>query len=416
MILYHGRGFKRSSPVKIFIATPTYSSPTAAYTHSLFNAVHALEKHGVGCELALYTGNCHVDDGRNALVAEFMKSDCTDLVFIDADLMFTGEDLAKLAKHDRDVVAGVYPKKQDDADYPVWLPTGGLWADDDGLLEALAVPTGFLKISRHAIDAVTKIVPKYAPNSGKSAEIPLIFERSRDGAVRVGGDYEFCRKWRSIGGKIYVDPEMEFSHIGVNDWSGSLQAWLLEKNGMQDELIKSMLFRLKNGEEIDFSKLFKQWGNHWSAEPEYLATASCFAKEADTPIIECGAGLSTLVAGASTKQDLYVLEQGYKYAAQIQKWVEKLGLTNVHMYHCPVLDYGKFRWYELPELPKTNLVLCDGPKRSDGRYGLYPALHESLNHGCKILMDDFDTEESTVKAWGIPYQKIGKNIAVAEVK
>jgi acetone carboxylase gamma subunit len=41
----------------------------------------------------LLSGNCHVDDARNSVVREFLASDCTELVFIDADVSWEPETL-----------------------------------------------------------------------------------------------------------------------------------------------------------------------------------------------------------------------------------------------------------------------------------------------------------------------------------
>lgn len=419
MKLYHGRGPDRPSPKRIFLATPSYTGVTGAYSVALFNALHALEKAGIGCEIAVYSGNCHVDDGRNELVREFLRGDCTDLVFLDADLWFSGKALVELVQYDRDVVAGIYPKKQDEEEFPVWLKGGELWTDRDGLLEVEAVPTGFLRISRNAIKALAKTVPYYTPrNPGSEKDrTPLIFERSLKDTTRVGGDYEFCRKWRKLGGKIYVAPEMEFSHIGESEWNGSLASFLMRKNGLTDQYIKTMLTRISAGKTIDFIALRREWGNVYSAWPEYLNALYLMAQEASGPVLECGSGLTTLVLGASTQQAIYVLEDDFEYAQKIQAWVAEMGWSHVHIYHCPITDYDGFQWYEVPEdLPEFGFVVCDGPKRTIGRFGLVPVLKSKLADGCKILMDDMETMRPTVDRWGYPYNILGKNEQFAVIE
>lgn len=419
MKMYHGRGPKRSSPKKVFLATPAYSGVTGAYPVALFNAVHELEKAGIGCELAIYAGNCHVDDGRNTLVREFLRGDCTDLVFLDADLWFSGKSLVELVQYDRDVVAGIYPKKQDDEEFPVWLKGGELWTDKDGLLEVVAVPTGFLRISRRAIEKLAKNVPHYWPRHVKTQKdsTPLIFERSLNGSIRVGGDYEFCRKWRDLGGKIFVAPEMEFSHVGENEWDGSLASYLMRKNGLTDEYIKTMLRRLQSGKNIDFVSLRREWGNVYSAWPEFLTALQLMAQEAQGPILECGSGLTTLILGAVTEQPVYVLENDLEYAQKIQGWIEEMGYSNVYTYHAPIKDYNGFQWYEVPEdLPQFGFIVCDGPRRTAGRYGLVPVLSHRILDGCKILADDMETMRPAVDRWGYPYNILGKNEQFAVIE
>ena len=52
-----------------------------------------------------------VERARNILTANFLESDCTHLLFIDADIGFSAEDVARIASHDQPVVGGMYPLK-----------------------------------------------------------------------------------------------------------------------------------------------------------------------------------------------------------------------------------------------------------------------------------------------------------------
>ena len=70
---------------RVFLATPCYGGLSAGYAFALFASSAALSKAGMVAELAIYSGNCHVDDSRHTLVADFLASECTDLVFLDAD-------------------------------------------------------------------------------------------------------------------------------------------------------------------------------------------------------------------------------------------------------------------------------------------------------------------------------------------
>ncbi len=130
-------GAERSAPVRVFIATPSYTGKVDnTYLFSLMQSIPKLERAGICVDHYLLCYNCHVDDGRNGIVRDFLLSDCTDLVFIDADVAWQADDLLKLIKYDRDVVAGVYPKRAThDLEFPVWVEPGAvLQADSDGLV------------------------------------------------------------------------------------------------------------------------------------------------------------------------------------------------------------------------------------------------------------------------------------------
>ena len=149
------------SQQKVLLATPTYDKLGAAYTEALFHSSDALAKAGIASELCILAGDCHVDDARNFLVRNFLESDCTDLVFLDADVAWPPEALVELLRYDRDVVAGLYPLKSRTENFPVRLLPDKVWAEVDGLLEVESVPTGFLRIRRSVLERMAGVAPKY---------------------------------------------------------------------------------------------------------------------------------------------------------------------------------------------------------------------------------------------------------------
>ena len=45
-------------------------------------------------------------------------------------------------------------------------------------------------------------------------------------------DYGFCNLWRSLGGKIYIDPTIQLQHFGSVAYEGSLTSQAnIYKNG-----------------------------------------------------------------------------------------------------------------------------------------------------------------------------------------
>ena len=45
----------------------------------------------------------------------------------------------------------------------------------------------------------------------------LFLETIKDGR-RWAEDYAFCRRWRALGGKIWIDPEARMLHAGRKEW------------------------------------------------------------------------------------------------------------------------------------------------------------------------------------------------------
>src|SRR5690606_17797542 len=130
---------------KVMLAVPTYESPDTSLTFALARAREALTAAGIGSALLILEGNCHVDDARNAICRTFMESDCTELMFLDADVTFEPEDLVQLCERDLDIVGGVYPfRREGQSHMPVRLLEDGEVVD--GLREVEGLPTGFMKI------------------------------------------------------------------------------------------------------------------------------------------------------------------------------------------------------------------------------------------------------------------------------
>ncbi len=414
MKVWTARGCNAPSKQKVMLSTPTYGGLCAEYVISLYSAQSALNEAGIANELMIYAGNCHVDDSRNRLVRDFLDSDCTDMVFIDADMRFRSRDLLDLLAFDEDVVGGTYPLKQDKEGYPVRFLDGDIIAED-GLIEVESVPTGFLRMKRNVLEKLAGLAPGFKSKDDKptARKIPLIFERLLDGQTRWGGDYAFCKKWRDTGGKVHLAPEFVFGHIGDTEWLGSVSEYLLRENGLTDSYIEMAIGGLSRSADIDFSALRRAWGNDWSANVEYLTTVALMGREATEPILECGSGLTTLILGAVSTQPVHVLEQEIEHAQIAQEWVERMKWNHVHIYHAPIKQYDGFEWFEKPDdLPCFGLVVCDAPRRENGREGLVPVMN--LQPGCKVLMDDIETEMKTIERWGLPHHVID-NLAIVEV-
>lgn len=98
---------------KIFVSTPMYGGMcTFTYCMSIAALARELPKAGVDFELSVGGGEALITRGRNRAVAEFLASDCTHLLFIDADVGFRPNDVASLIVADEDCVCGAYPLKK----------------------------------------------------------------------------------------------------------------------------------------------------------------------------------------------------------------------------------------------------------------------------------------------------------------
>lgn len=185
---------------------------------------------GIRPTITANLGLCHVDSAYNSLIADFLESDCTDLVTLGSDQGWRAKDMVTLLGYDRDIVAGAYPKKQNDEAYTVLLDTKEIHADADGLVEAYTVGTGFLRLKRHVVETLAANAPKYME---QGREVPWILERKIINGEIWSGDNVLCLKAKEAGFKIYVDPEMHFEHVGNQIWKGCLGDYWRRVNNLE---------------------------------------------------------------------------------------------------------------------------------------------------------------------------------------
>lgn len=419
---------------RVFFATPAYTgAPSGIHQYAMLGTIAALERiEDIGWEWCLLMHNCHVDDARNTLIRNFRASDCTDLFFIDADNGWDPKDVIRFLRMDDEFVAGVYPYKTfDDSDYPCHVPEGDINAykrpgAPEGLVPALRVPTGFMRLRRSVID---KMIKKYGTRQHKGGDhqegMPptvVLFERSfgpdpagdPDDDRRWGGDLAFCNLWRAIGGEIWIDPHVTLRHAGPWVWEGNVGDHWKKKTGQDKVEEKERLGRIVEKIMADPVAASKDtelivdycatWKNPWALPPDQLSTAMSLALESDGPTLECGTGLSTIALAACAKhtgKKHYALEHSRWFSALIAVHLRRYGLTK----HCEVImaelaeqDGGE--WYEVhAELPDDfGFLLIDGPPQEDvvsTRWRALDHLHGNLAPGASILVDDVDQ-----KGWG----------------
>lgn len=364
------------------MAVAAYDGLSAPFVASLFESQARFPGR---LELEIFAGNCHVDDSRNRLVRDFLETDCEQLVFLDSDVFWRDADLRRLANFSADIVAGIYPLKSEDEDYPVAPLPGERWSNAEGLVEVAGVPTGFLKIRRRVFEALYDKAQKHRSKEDGAGRllIPVLFERSLNGTSRRGGDYEFCRKAREAGFKVFVDPTMQLGHQGIKLFSGSVGAFWRKDVAIPEGL---QAIRENRAGAETFLELYNVWDNIWAASPELLYTATVIARKAKGPILDCGSGLSSLCIAAATDELVIAVEQSPVWASRIEGLARENGLKNLKVHYSDLKDYGEHTWYA--NVPKDDyaLTICDGPSGDQNRAGLFRLMSECLKGA--VLIDD----------------------------
>lgn len=225
--------------MKVFIATPAYDGKVeATCTASLIEGMRFLTDKGIPCTWRYLAGCCYLPIARNKLVRQFLASDCTDFVFVDADVGFEVGGLYKILQHDREIVGGAYPFKTDREDYPVQIFTDAagfpLVDPETGLIQAKGLPTGFMRIKREVFERMASPeleVVEYDSQFKARESYQAFFDTKKLGTYWWGEDYLFCKMWSDMGGKLWLAPNITFTHSGGQMWAGNYHDWLRRQPG-----------------------------------------------------------------------------------------------------------------------------------------------------------------------------------------
>lgn len=151
---------------------------------------------------------------RDDLTLQFLESSASHMLCVDSDVGFRFKDVQALFAADKDFVAGCYPKKQPDRALPVRLTDP--FNQEGSLIECEFVPGGFSLIKREAVERMVGAYRKWTYRS-TSGTFPVAlwlptFELGSQGYD--GEDVAFCRRWRALGGKIWLHSTVWLEHYG----------------------------------------------------------------------------------------------------------------------------------------------------------------------------------------------------------
>jgi hypothetical protein len=233
----------------VFIATPCFGGTvTTGYMMSVLKLMQFTDAHGFSMSLNLLGRDSLVTRARNTLVAQFMSMrEATHLMFIDADITFEPELVQRMLVFDADVVAGMYPAKAlnwspppkiADSEPPQTATLqyvgkfceGGELARRGPFATGVYCGTGFMMVKRQVIERLIAAHPErayrfdhvYTPDMSER-KYHALFECMIDPQTGeyLSEDFGFCRLWRELGGKIWLDVEAPLVHTGTHDFIGS---------------------------------------------------------------------------------------------------------------------------------------------------------------------------------------------------
>lgn len=224
--------------MKLLVCTPAFGGHiTSLYLQSMIMTTSGLLNDGISFAIYTIENESLISRARNKCAMYALEHGFDRLFFIDADMIWNYEDFKRIVNSDKLIVGGTYPIKE----YPIcinWNPLrdNGFfplsrsevnfkdfrkqYADKDGEVEVLHIPTGFMAIQCSVFKDLAesgRVVPYYYKESHSSA-VKTSFEFF---PVRVteqeyeSEDWAFCRIAREAGFKIYLQTKSVCGHTGI---------------------------------------------------------------------------------------------------------------------------------------------------------------------------------------------------------
>lgn len=247
---------QEQKPAKLFVATPMYGGLcTGGYTMGILECVQTFMPHKIQMYYSYMMNESLITRARNGMAYDFLQSDASHLMFIDADISFNPKDIVRMVKADKDIICGLYPKKEinwklvhdavkQGVDYKdlgnytgsfVVNLVGGALETEGNINEPMEIDnggTGFMLIKRNVFETLQPKVPKYTNDmihitdkNPKKKIVDEFFTTSIDeesGNRLLSEDYHFCKIARKAGFKVFAAPWANLTHSGTYNFSGTL--------------------------------------------------------------------------------------------------------------------------------------------------------------------------------------------------
>lgn len=247
---------------RLMVVTPMFGGQCyGGYSMSMVNLAIACTRIGIHLDIYTITNESLITRARSYGVEHFLESDCTHLLFIDADITFSYQaaiDLLAYMSDDypADVMAVPYPKKtiawekvvaavdtgkadesptnleQYVADFVLNLTEGQTTIDLTKPFEVSEAGTGFMMIKRSTLDKFRETYPelKFTPDHVRDArfdgskQMTMFFDTVIDPVSNryLSEDYMFCNYVRRMGGRVEMIAWHELKHTGTYVFGGSI--------------------------------------------------------------------------------------------------------------------------------------------------------------------------------------------------
>ena len=130
----------------------------------------------------------------------------------------------------------------------------------------------------------------------------------------------------------------------------------------QRRVRRNFIFRLKFKKVVEnpdiqlddpqlLDELTYGWANIFSPSTDFLVDLVRYSSQAEHPILDCGSGLSTIIAGLVAKRHgntVWSLENTQLWYNRVKHYLEKYQIDSVNLLYCPLKKNTDFSWYDVP--------------------------------------------------------------------
>ena len=216
---------------RVLIGTPSYDGRIDVwFANSLLSTVKMSYEKDVYVHAIYVSYDSLVQRARNSLFKLALEGEYDDLFFIDSDVEWDPEWFYRMLERPEPIVGAALVKKSDEKEgYTIQLLDTDLkWSSDNKLIEVDGLGTGFMKISRFALEKLWEMSEPY--KTDEADEQRMVCDLVVKDGVLISEDYIICKKWQSLGYKVWIDPTITINHIGIKKFKGDFNSFI-KKNG-----------------------------------------------------------------------------------------------------------------------------------------------------------------------------------------
>lgn len=246
---------------RLMVATPIYDGAQGTYVRAALGLALAAQAQGVPVRFEFILHEAQVHRARSLLADLFVQSDCSHLLFVDADIDFAAADIfamieAMAGRPDCAILGAAVPRRTinwsqvaraaerglakdnaaDLARYAGDFALSFLRADQrfalTDLVELSQLGTGLMLIRRDVVETLCAQHPdllfrtdaRDRQGTGVRENVHALFlpEIDPTSGLMLSEDYAFCHRARDAGFRIWLAPWVRTTHSGPAAFRGSL--------------------------------------------------------------------------------------------------------------------------------------------------------------------------------------------------